>query len=414
MSPLLSVSDVGKSYRHYRSHRARLMEWFLPMVGTQHEAKWVVRHVNFEVSPGEAVAVMGMNGAGKSTLLKMIVGTTRPSEGSVQRNGRVSALLELGLGFHPSLTGRQNVFTAAQLMGIASADIARLLPKIENFAEIGEAIDEPVRSYSSGMQMRLAFSVATAVRPDLLIVDEALAVGDTYFQHKSFARIREFRESGTSLLFVSHDAGAVKSLCDRAILLNKGKVAMDAQPDQVVDYYNAIIAEKETRTDAIQQSRRNDGWMQTRSGSGEARVEKIRLVDARSEDVIHFAHVGQRVKLVVDVSVQQLVERLVLGLMIRDRTGHIVWGTNTHHTQQSLSEMKAGESLTYEIEFEMRIGPGSYSVSPALVSSETHLESNFEWIDNYFIFEVVNPSKKYFIGSNWLDTTWSVKRAASI
>lgn len=185
------------------------MEWLDPRGKPRHELHWVQQGLNFEVRAGEAVGIIGMNGAGKSTLLKMIVGTTQPTTGSVEMTGRVAALLELGMGFHPDFTGRQNAIMAGQLLGMSVEEILTLMPDIEAFAEIGEYIDEPVRVYSSGMQVRLAFAVATARRPDVLIVDEALSVGDAYFQHKSFDRIREFRKRGTTLLIVSHDKQAI-------------------------------------------------------------------------------------------------------------------------------------------------------------------------------------------------------------
>src|SRR6185295_7263858 len=194
---------------------------------------------DFEIQPGEAVGIVGVNGAGKSTLLKMITGTTQPTCGDIQLQGRVAALLELGMGFHPDFTGRQNTFMAGQLLGMQVEEIEALMPEIESFAEIGEAIDHPVRTYSSGMQMRLAFSVATARRPDVLIVDEALSVGDAYFQHKSFSRIREFRKAGTTLLIVSHDKTSIQSVCDRAILLDAGRLAKEGPPEEIMDFYNA-------------------------------------------------------------------------------------------------------------------------------------------------------------------------------
>ena len=227
----MTVTDIGKAYRFYPSRWARLSEWLAP--GTpRHELQWVLRHVTFSVAAGESVGIIGRNGAGKSTLLKLITGTTQPSEGEVRAEGRVAALLELGIGFHPEFTGRENAFMTGQLMGVSEPDIAAAMPQIEGFAEIGRYIDEPLRTYSSGMQVRLAFSVATAFRPDILIVDEALAVGDLYFQHKCYARIRQFRAEGMTLLFVSHDPGAIKSLCDRAILLDAGGVRADDRPDR--------------------------------------------------------------------------------------------------------------------------------------------------------------------------------------
>ena len=242
----IRVTDLGKAYKRYPNRWARLREWLTPGSLPRHQAHWVMRGISFTVAPGEAVGIIGNNGAGKSTLLKIITGATQASEGTVETTGRVAALLELGMGFHPDFTGRQNVFMAGQLLGHSVALLHQHFSAIEAFAEIGDYIDQPVRTYSSGMQVRLAFSVATAIRPDILIVDEALSVGDAYFQHKSFARIRQFRDQGTTLLFVSHNPGAVKTLCNRAILLDQGIMARDGAPDDVLDYYNAVIARLES------------------------------------------------------------------------------------------------------------------------------------------------------------------------
>ena len=231
----ITVRNLGKAYKRYPSKWSRLAEWIIPFSGNRHTLNWVLQDLNFTVNPGEAVGIIGVNGAGKSTLLKMISGTSQPTTGSVEMTGKVAALLELGIGFHPDFTGRQNAYMAGQLLGYSVDQITAMMPAIEGFAEIGEYIDQPVRFYSSGMQMRLAFSVATAERPDVLIVDEALSVGDTYFTHKCFDRIREFRKHGTTLLIVSHDKMAIQSICDRAILLNQGKVAIEGQPEMVMD-----------------------------------------------------------------------------------------------------------------------------------------------------------------------------------
>src|SRR5699024_10609618 len=284
----LHVRNVSKIYKRYPHKWARLNEWITSQ--KRHEGLWVLRNIHFDVAPGEAVGIIGINGAGKSTLLKIITGTTQPTTGTVEVGGRIAALLELGMGFHPDFTGRQNVYMAGQLAGLSSAQITTLMPEIESFAEIGDYLDQPVRVYSSGMQVRLAFSVATCIRPDVLIVDEALSVGDAYFQHKSFNRIREFREQGTTLLIVSHDRGAIQSLCDRAILLDQGAVIKDGAPEEVMDFYNALIAEKENSTVRIKQL--NDGKVQTSSGTGEARVEEIVLLNAKGE-VVEVVGVGE-------------------------------------------------------------------------------------------------------------------------
>ena len=409
MSGEMRVEGLGKAYRVWQSEWMRAASWFgLPV--RPREEHWVLRDVSFAIAPGEAVGVIGQNGAGKSTLLKLITGTAQPTEGRVTRTGRVAAILELGMGFNSDLTGRQNAFHSAGLMGYSQEQIERAMPEIEAFAEIGEYFDEPVRTYSSGMQVRVAFAVATAFTPDLLIVDEALSVGDSYFQHKSFDRMRRFREEGTSIMLVSHSLADVKSLCDRAILLERGRVMKDGRPDEVVDYYNALIARKENEKLSVEQRRSKSGWVVTRSGSGQAKVNSLRLVDADSGEEVAMAKVGQRLRLELDASAEDALPSLVLGFMIRDKQGHIVWGSNTWHTGQIQKDLQPGDRVRYALDFTCRLGPGSYSVSPALVSTETHLVDNFEWVDNLIVFDVINASETAFIGSNWLDGSFTVER----
>lgn len=394
------VNNIGKAYKRYPSHWARLAEWMFPFTKKHHDVKWVLRDISFRVEPGQAVGIIGINGAGKSTLLKLITGTTQPTTGKVSISGRVAALLELGMGFHPDFTGRQNVYMAGQLLGLRVEEINALMPEIEAFAEIGEHIDQPVRVYSSGMQMRLAFSVATARRPDVLIVDEALSVGDAYFQHKSFDRIREFRNLGTTLLIVSHDRTAIQSICDRAILLDGGRLAKEGGPEEVMDFYNALIAERENST--VEQKKTDDGRVQTTSGTGEATVTDITLLD-ESGAPVEMVNVGAKVTLRVRIRVNAPVPRLVLGYMIKDRLGQPIYGTNTHYAEMPLDGLKEGDCAEYRFAFPANIGPGSYSVTTALTSTETHLGNNYEWRDLALIFTVVNLNRKSFVGSSWLE-----------
>ena len=405
MRAALVVSHVSKAYKRYPSKWGRAREWLTGKPG--HESTWILRDINFAVEPGEAVGIVGGNGAGKSTLLKIVTGTTQPNGGSVSVRGRVAALLELGMGFHPDFTGRQNVSIAGQLLGLRGDEIASCMPAIEAFAEIGHYIDHPVRTYSSGMQMRLAFSVATVVRPDVLIVDEALSVGDAYFQHKSFNRIREFREQGTTLLIVSHDRGAIQSLCDRAILLERGSVIQDGKPAEVMDFYNAIIAEKENST--VEVRHLADGQAQTLSGTGEARVESIRLLDEAGE-AVEFIDVGQAVRLKVEIRAYADLPELVLGYMIKDRLGQTIFGTNTHHLGVTLCPVAKGDFLTLIFSFPANIGLGSYSVSTALHVSSTHLAANYEWRDLALMFNVVNLGRDPFVGVNWMPPQVEVLR----
>ena len=404
----ITATNLGKAYKVYPSRFARLKEWLIPFSKPRHTIKWVLQNINFSVKPGEAVGIIGVNGAGKSTLLKMLTGTTQPTTGSVLSTGRVAALLELGIGFHPEFTGRQNTFMAGQLMGMSVEEIRQLMPQIEAFAEIGDYMDHPVRVYSSGMQMRLAFSVATVRMPDILIVDEALSVGDAYFQHKSFERIRQFRKEGTTLLIVSHDKATIQAICDRAILLNGGQLAMQGAPEAVMDYYNALLAEREKQT--VCQQTTEGGKIQTTSGTGEATVTAIALLDERGAS-IEAVDVGQPVRLCIEVRVKAPVGRLVLGYGIKDRLGQVIYGTNTDLKNQPLLNVLAGGRYLFEIAFAANLGPGTYSIQTALVGSDTHLLSNYEWRDLALVFNVVNRSKAHFAGCAWLDPRIEISQA---
>lgn len=406
----IRVTGLGKAYKQYPTRWSRLVEWLVPFSPIRHRQHWVLQDVTFQIAPGESVGIVGINGAGKSTLLKMITGTTQPTCGTIELEGSVAALLELGMGFHADFTGRQNAVMAGQLLGMQVEEIKALMPEIERFAEIGDAIDHPVRTYSSGMQMRLAFSVATARRPDILIVDEALSVGDAYFQHKSFDRIRSFRKAGTTLLIVSHDRGAIQSICDSAILLENGHMAMHDKPETVMDYYNALLAEREGQT--VRQEALAGGQFSTISGTGEARILTVRLLD-KNERSIDAAEVGQPVVLEVNVEVRQDIERLVLGFMIKDRLGQAMYGINTHRQDQALTDLQAGERVTYRFAFVMGLGKGNYSVALSLSRLDSHLDRNFEWRDYGLVFHVINNRQEDFVGCSWLAAKTTVSRSSA-
>lgn len=394
---LMDVNNVGKAFREYSSELKRVAGWFgLPARPSREH--WVLRNVSFTVGAGEAVGFVGQNGAGKSTLLKIITGTLLPTEGDVTAHGHIAAILELGMGFSPELTGRQNVYHAAGLMGFSEADIKRAIDDIEAFAEVGDYFDEPVRTYSSGMQMRVAFAVATACRPEILIIDEALSVGDAYFQHKSFDRIRAYREQGTSLLIVSHDRAAIQSLCDRALLLEQGAVVKDGDPEEVFDFYNALIAERESST--VEFAKLDNGKVQTTSGTGEARVEEIGMYNADGEPVEHVG-VGHPVELHIKVQVHRDVDSLVLGYGIKDRLGQVMYGTNTWHTKQVIEHPRAGDLYHFRLVFPVNLGAGSYSIQTALTDRDTHLSANYEWRDMALLFNVINIDKHHFEGCLW-------------
>ena len=405
---ILRVESLKKEFRRYKSewHRvAHLMGFGIKPI----EVHQVLKGISFSVGQGESIGIVGRNGAGKSTLLKIITGTLNPSEGFVQYSGRVSAILELGMGFHPDLTGRENVYHSAGLMGFTPAQISEKIDEIEAFAEIGEYFDEPVRMYSSGMQMRVAFSVATAWRPDILIVDEAMSVGDLYFQHKSFSKIKEYREMGTSLLLVSHDRGAIQAVCDRAILLDDGMVVKDSNPEEVMDYYNALIATKEDEEiKEIKQIRSESGVLQTLSGDNRVGLESVKLLNSENEE-IEIVAVGEKVILEIDIKVKESVEDLVLGYLIKDRLSQTVFGTNSYFLDEVIYSPKIDNIIKYRFTFNANIGVGSYSLTLSAHSGHSHVEGNYFWIDNAIIFEVVNVDKKEFIGLAWIPPELEVK-----
>lgn len=400
MSAIL-VSNLGKAYKQYSSKWARVAEWVAPFFGIRHQLKWVLKDISFTVRPGEALGIIGINGAGKSTLLKIITGTVMPTKGEVVVNGKVAALLELGMGFHPDFTGRQNVYMAGQLLGFSTSEISSLMSEIEAFAEIGEYIDQPVRVYSSGMQMRLAFSVATVRRPDVLIVDEALSVGDAYFQHKSFERIRQYRKLGSTLLIVSHDKAAIQSICDKAILLDGGRLRLEDEPSAIMDFYNAMLADKEAQS--INSTNAGNGRLKIISGTGEATVTNIEMQDVSSKVVTNIK-TGQIIRLCLDILISKPLESLVVGFALKDRMGQVIYGTNSYHLKNDLKETLSSNKFKIFFEMPMNLGHGTYSVSVALHAEATHVSKNYYWEDLALIFNIINEGQTDFVGSAWLPT----------
>lgn len=392
---ILRTHSLGKAYKQYFTRWSRLAEWCWPGSRPRHFLHWALQDITLELRAGEAMGIVGMNGAGKSTLLKIIAGTTQPSTGQLELHGRVAALLELGMGFHPEFTGRQNVIMAGQLFGFLVEEIEELLPGIEAFAEIGDYLDQPVRTYSSGMQMRLAFAVATAKRPELLIVDEALAVGDSYFQQKSFNRIRQFREQGTSLLLVSHDVVGIQSICDRAVVLHGGRLVKQGVPAEAIDFYRALLAEQDTAL--IRQERQAGGHVQTTYGGGEMTVSQIRLLDA-SGNALEAVETGTPVILELRIQVRSAVSQAVIGFLIKDRLGQMMYGINSHRLGKTVGPLAAGDELIGRFAFEMCLGKGTYSITTSISKEESHLTDNYEWRDGGFIFSVLNTRQPDFVG----------------
>ncbi|UNC93606.1 ABC transporter ATP-binding protein [Candidatus Contubernalis alkaliaceticus] len=402
MDSCVVVNNLGKKYKRYTNRWHRIMEWKSRGKVTLHQPQWVLRNISFSVKSGQSLGLVGQNGAGKSTLLKILTGTTQMSEGSYDVKGRVSALLELGMGFYPEFTGRQNVFLTGQIMGFGNEQIQEMMPEVQSFAEIGDYFDQPIRTYSSGMIVRLAFAAATAVRPEVLIVDEALSVGDAYFQHKCFARLRKFKEQGTTLLFVSHDPGAVKNLCDRAILLDGGQLIKEGYPEEILDYYNAVIATREAGY-AIQQNPGEGNRMITRSGDGAARISQVEMLC--KNQVVNAVQVGDMVDLRVKVGFLKEVIQPTVGILFKDRLGNDIFGTNTYNLGLELGTCKAGEEREVIFRMPINFGAGHYSLTAAVHHGPTHLQGNYDWWEHAVILQVVPGKESQFIGVCYLPVT---------
>lgn len=379
----VSVRELGKAYRQYSSRWARLAEWSDPRNKPRHHLHWVLKDLNFTIEPGEAVGIIGVNGAGKSTLLKMITGTTQPTTGSVNVTGRVAALLELGMGFHSDFTGRQNVYMAGQLLGYSFEEIDRLMPSILAFAEIGSYIDQPVRMYSSGMQVRLAFAVAVAQRPDVLIVDEALAVGDVHFQQKCYHRIRQYVADGTTLLFVTHGMSTVLEFCSRAIYLRSGAIASDGSPKEAVDLYQADVLVKQHEGGGKPTINAVNSFNSPREGSvsvhasvtgsaGSIITDDATCVAAgllnENGEKISVVLSEETVELTVRYHVHRYLEDPHVGFKVRTATGTVIFESNTYCMGRILGAAQPGSHLEVRFAFAVDLSPGDYTITVGLAN----------------------------------------------
>ncbi|GEO42443.1 lipopolysaccharide transport system ATP-binding protein [Skermanella aerolata] len=393
--PLISIRNITKKYHTFDSDWHRFLEAITNgRIRRRHE-HWILKGISLDAEPGESIGIIGYNGAGKSTLLKIVLGVSTPDTGTVSINGRVAGLLELGVGFHPEFTGRENAVISCQLLGLAPEEIPPLVEEIKEFSELGEYFDEPMRTYSTGMAMRLAFSSSTVVRPEILVVDEALAVGDAYFQHKSMARIRRFREAGTTLFLVSHDPTAIKNLCDRAIILEDGVMIRDGRPDEVLDYYQAMVNRRK-KDEEIRQFK-GDGVVTTRSGDARMEISAIQVLDMDGRPGRVFK-TGEMARIRQTITCNDPDVRPNVGIMIRDRLGNHIYGTNTHLKKVAINDrFEKGAQFHVDFDVELRLGGGSYNVSVAVVDDALH-SSHLDWIDQAVVFQVMPDGVPDFAG----------------
>lgn len=415
--PVISVQNATKCYQIYERPIHRLLQGFVGSSRKLYREFWALKGINFEVHAGETLGIVGRNGSGKSTLLQLIAGTLMPTGGSVNIRGRVAALLELGSGFNPEFTGRENVYLNASILGLTRAEIDDRYEEIAAFADIGDFIDQPVSSYSSGMVMRLAFSVMAHVDADVLIIDEALAVGDAFFTQKCMRYLRDFKQRGT-LLFVSHDSSAVTGLCDRAIWLDEGnQVALGKAKDVVNAYLEAFLAERQKGRvrkksaqipDTGDYQRRKDFRRQTldrsilrndiriypfhpeEKGFGElkAHILDVAILD-EDEKALAWVIGGESVVLELVIRADEPMDNVIVGFYIRDRLGQLLFGDNTYlSTAEDGFSVEAGERVRARFRFEMpRLQAGDYFVTAGIAegTQEEHVIQN--WMNEALAFK---------------------------
>jgi lipopolysaccharide transport system ATP-binding protein len=384
---MLQVENVYKEFKLYNRPWHRLKE--IAFRRSFHRRHMALNDISFNVASGETVGILGRNGAGKSTLLKMLNGVLLPDAGRIKITGRVTGLLELGTGFDPNLTGAQNIVGNGLLLGMTRQQIEERRAAIVTFSELGQFIDEPIRTYSSGMTMRLAFAIAIHADPDLFLIDEALSVGDGHFQQKCMRRIKEFRAKGGSIVFVSHDLNAVKMICDRAVVLSEGRVVADTEPESAVNIYNQLLA-GDDEDDAYTARPDASGY-----GNRDASIEHIEFGGENSRSAILAS--GDIACMDVIISAKRELTDVSLGLMIRDRFGQDIFGTNSHYLGLPIA-LRAGERKQMRYRFPMRLAPGKYTVTVALHEGADHTATCYHWRDNAVGFEVAGIHGAFFGG----------------
>ena len=393
----VEFQSVSKSYPIYASPGDRLKELVTLNRLRRHRDFWALKDVSFAVRKGETFCVIGENGAGKSTLLQMVAGILSASTGSVNVNGRVSALLELGSGFNPEFSGRDNVYLNGAIVGFSAQQIDRKYKDIENFAEIGDFIDQPVKTYSSGMVVRLAFAVAIHVDPEILLVDEALAVGDIYFRQRCMRKVHELRSRGITILFVSHAIGDVKAIGDRTLWLDQGVVREIGDTDLVVAKYLAAMVAKDSayltlkkrpaREYSAARSRPPEVVehipnIDHRHGDGRAEVIGIAIYDPQGQP-LHLLEPLAAIVVRISVRAKEEIGMPIVGYMLRNHLGIDFSGTNTTRLGFELPPMLAGDIYTVDFHFDLpELYPGSFSFSPAIADGTLMSYAICDWIDN--------------------------------
>jgi len=400
----IRAKNISKAYKLYSTPAARLKEAIFRGRKKYHDVFWAVSDVTFDIAPGSTVGVIGRNGSGKSTLLQIIAGILKPTEGEVEVNGRVAALLELGSGFDPEFTGRENVYMNASILGLSANEIDEKFAEIEAFAGIGTFIDQPVKKYSSGMFVRLAFATAVNVNPDILLVDEALSVGDVVFQHRCMAKIRKFQEEGKTIFFVSHDMGAVAKLCTQAILMESGKMMMMGAPADIIhEYYRLVVSAEENYGSLESAQHVNNSDFESKRLSMKPIVSYDGRIGGVSGEILSFCltdsggqeravfYGGDRVSMQILIKCNMDAEMPVAGISIKDLYGSEILRSNSDIVGSYSGMLKKGSAVLVTFNFVLPdLRKGSYSVSAGFGSGTTDNCLMFDYIENITVFEMEN------------------------
>jgi len=399
----ISLKDVSKKFPIYDSPFQRLKEAI--RVGTRryHKEFWALRNINLEIPEGVTLGILGQNGSGKTTLLQLLAGIMNPSSGDIKVRGRVSTILELGAGFNPDFTGRENAFLSGIILGLRPAEIKEKMFEIIKFSEIGEFIDQPVKTYSSGMYVRLAFAVAVTLDPDILLIDEVLAVGDAYFQHKCTRKIREFQDKRKTMIYVTHDIESVSNICHQAIILDYSRILAQGKPGDITSQYLALIDGRE-QEHAIMQAQDNRSERidiasspgmesYSRYGSKEAEITGIDILDKDGSPRTHFM-AGEGFTISFHVSFQEDVDKFVLGNIFKNKWGLNVFGTNTQWFGLPDKNFQKGDRCTVTFHHRAEFADGTYSINPA-ASLATGVDSyrTLDWINNAEIIHIRNSRR---------------------
>lgn len=401
----IEVRNVTKSFKVYLDKGAQLKERLLFRKRSRYEERKVLRGISFDVKKGEAIGLIGHNGCGKSTTLKLLTRIMYPDEGTIKLKGRVSSLIELGAGFHPDMSGRENIYTNAAIFGLTKKEIDARIKDIVDFSELAEFIDNPVRTYSSGMYMRLAFSVAINVDADVLLIDEILAVGDANFQTKCFNKLKEIKAQGTTIVIVSHALGQIEQICDRAIWIHEGLIKAEGPPKEIdleyLDYMSRKMQEKnKSESDAEEVSEEETG---KRWGSGEVRIKKVRSFAADGSEQNTF-RTGEDIRLSIDYTVKKPVKDAVFGFGVFDMNGIQCYGTNTRIDKQpdiTISESGTAEILMKNVE----LLAGEYNIDIAIEQGEG---IPIDYFRQAYRIQMISAMGD--VGVSRIEHTWKLKR----